>query len=66
VGAYNITFTLIDRGLLEFVGPLGGGNLAHAFGRLLASMQTGRVYEYAMFIIAFAFLTAYAVAAASI
>lgn len=49
-GAYNITFSLIDKGLLEFVGPTGFGRQAVGFGRLLASAQTGRVHDYASFL----------------
>lgn len=46
-GAYNITFSLIDKGLLEVAGPTGGGKLTHRLGTLLARCQTGNVYEYA-------------------
>jgi len=50
-GAYNITFTLIDRGFLESAGPTGLGRQTILLGRLLASTQTGRVYDYAGFML---------------
>lgn len=46
-GAYNITFSLIDKGLLEVVGPTGLGRATIQIGRLLAKAQTGRAYDYA-------------------
>lgn len=52
-GAYNITFSLIDKGLLEVAGPTGLGRQTVLAGRLLASVQTGRVYDYAGFMLAF-------------
>lgn len=55
-GAYNITFSLIDKGLLEFVGPTGFGRQAVSIGRLLAAVQTGRVYDYASFMLAALYL----------
>lgn len=50
-GAYNITFSLIDKGLLEVAGPTGGGKLTYRLGILLARFQTGNVYDYAAFIL---------------
>jgi len=50
-GAYNITFSLIDKGVLEVVGPTGGGLVAYRLGNLLSRVQTGRVYDYAAFIL---------------
>lgn len=52
-GAYNITFSLIDKGLLEVAGPTGLGRQTILAGRLLASVQTGRVYDYAGFMLAY-------------
>jgi proton-translocating NADH-quinone oxidoreductase chain L len=46
-GAYNITFSLIDKGLLEITGPTGLGRVTILTGRLLARVQTGRAYDYA-------------------
>jgi len=50
-GAYNITFSLIDKGLLEIAGPTGLGRQTILLGRLLASVQTGRAYDYAGFML---------------
>jgi len=50
-GAYNITFSLIDKGLLEVAGPTGLGRQTILIGRFLAAVQTGRVYDYAGFML---------------
>ena len=50
-GAYNITFSLIDKGLLELAGPTGLGRQTILAGRVLASAQTGRAYDYAGFML---------------
>jgi len=52
-GGYNVTFSLIDKGLLEFAGPTGLGRQTILLGRLLARAQTGRVYDYAGFMLLF-------------
>jgi proton-translocating NADH-quinone oxidoreductase chain L len=52
-GAYNVTFSLIDKGLLEVAGPTGLSRQTIVLGRLLASAQTGRVYDYAGFMLIF-------------
>ena len=51
-GAYNITFSLIDKGLLEVAGPTGLGKASLQVGRVLTKVQTGRVYDYAAFMLA--------------
>jgi hypothetical protein len=51
-GAYNITFSLIDKGLLEVTGPTGLGKASVQLGRALTKAQTGRVYDYAAFMLA--------------
>jgi NADH:ubiquinone oxidoreductase subunit 5 (subunit L)/multisubunit Na+/H+ antiporter MnhA subunit len=50
-GAYNITFSLIDKGLLEVAGPTGLGRQTILIGRLLSAVQTGRAYDYAGFML---------------
>lgn len=50
-GAYNIVFSLVDKGLLELAGPTGASKQTVRLGRLLASVQTGRVYDYAGFML---------------
>jgi NADH:ubiquinone oxidoreductase subunit 5 (subunit L)/multisubunit Na+/H+ antiporter MnhA subunit len=66
-GAYNIVFGLIDKGLLEFAGPTGAAQQTIRVGRVLASIQTGRAYDYAGFMLgaltcAFLFLNFYELA----
>lgn len=56
LGAYNISFALIDKGLLEWAGPTGLGQQVINGGRLLAATQTGRVYDYASFMLAALYL----------
>jgi NADH:ubiquinone oxidoreductase subunit 5 (subunit L)/multisubunit Na+/H+ antiporter MnhA subunit len=52
--AYNGPFKLIDKGLLECLGPTGLGSLARYVGSVLTGAQTGRAYDYAgMFLAAF-------------
>lgn len=57
-GAYNIPFSLIDKGLLEQAGPTGLGKAATALGRWLTTAQTGRVSDYAAIILLAALLCA--------
>lgn len=52
IHAYNLTFSLIDKGLLEEFGPRGAGVLLNRAGRILASAQTGRVFDYAFSLLA--------------
>lgn len=46
-GAYRVIFALIDKGLLETMGPTGFSTLVIKAGNKLAHTQTGRVYDYA-------------------
>lgn len=55
-GAYNTSFALIDKGLLEFIGPTGLSQSVGGASRLLISVQTGRVYDYASFMLAALYL----------
>ena len=50
-GAYNITFSLVDKGLLEVAGPTGLGRSSFLLGRTLTKTQTGRVYDYGFSIV---------------
>lgn len=45
--AYNGPFVMIDRGLLEYVGPTGLSTLIRRASHFLVSVQTGRAYDYA-------------------
>lgn len=46
-GAYNVVFSLIDKGLLEVAGPTGADIVSVRVGNFFTSAQTGRVYDYA-------------------
>ena len=43
---YQTTYKLIDRGLFEFMGPLGITKTVWENGRIFTSLQTGFVYHY--------------------
>jgi NADH-ubiquinone oxidoreductase chain 5 len=52
-GAYRVVFALIDKGVLEFFGPTGAGNVSFKAGKKLANVQTGRVQDYSWIMIVF-------------
>jgi NADH-ubiquinone oxidoreductase chain 5 len=43
---YLLTFKVIDRGLIEFFGPLSFVRLISKFSTFLSSLQTGFLYNY--------------------
>lgn len=43
---------MIDKGLLEFIGPTSAGQMLTRVGFKVTTAQTGRVYEYALFMYA--------------
>lgn len=45
--AYNGPFVLVDRGLLEYVGPTGFSAVLRRISFVLSSTQSGRAYDYA-------------------
>jgi NADH-ubiquinone oxidoreductase chain 5 len=45
---YNITFKLIDRGLIELLGPLGLVNLISKISFNINKIQTGFIYHYVL------------------
>ena len=49
---YNTTYKLVDRGLFEFLGPLGITRTVWENGRLFTGMQTGFVYHYTFVMLA--------------
>jgi NADH-ubiquinone oxidoreductase chain 5 len=49
---YNTTYKLVDRGLFEFLGPLGITKTVWQNGRLFTGMQTGFVYHYTFVMLA--------------
>jgi NADH-ubiquinone oxidoreductase chain 5 len=48
---YNISFKLIDRGLIELIGPLGITRLITIVSKKVSEIQTGLIYHYAFAII---------------
>lgn len=46
-GSYRVVFSLIDKGLLEFIGPTNLSLLTSRVSFLTRAAQTGRVYDYA-------------------
>ncbi len=49
---YNTTYKLVDRGLFEFLGPLGITRTVWQNGKLFTGMQTGFVYHYTFVMLA--------------
>jgi NADH-ubiquinone oxidoreductase chain 5 len=45
---YNISFKLIDRGLLEYVGPIGLINFIGKLSKKISFFQSGFIYHYAL------------------
>jgi len=45
---YHISYKTIDRGIIEMVGPWGLSKTVLSKSNLLASAQTGSVYDYAL------------------
>ena len=44
---YHTSYKLIDRGVFEFLGPLGLSRMVTRRGDTLAGLQTGFLYHYA-------------------
>jgi hypothetical protein len=44
---YHTSYKLIDRGVFEFLGPLGLSRMVTKRGDTLAGLQTGFLYHYA-------------------
>ena len=49
---YQTTYKLVDRGLFEFLGPLGITKTVWENGRIFTSLQTGFVYHYTFVMLA--------------
>jgi len=47
---------LLDRGLIEYFGPLGVSRLINSLSILISSLQSGYIYNYALTIFLFATL----------
>jgi len=56
---YHTSYKLIDRGVFEFLGPLGISRMVSKRGNDLVSLQTGFLYHYAfVMLLALTFLIA--------
>lgn len=51
---HNISYKVLDRGLIEFFGPLGVSKLISTLSLFISSLQSGFVYNYALTIFLFA------------
>lgn len=47
---YNVTFKILDRGLIEVIGPYGIANTISSFVQRFTRLQSGYVYHYAFII----------------
>jgi len=47
---YHVSYKAIDRGFIEMVGPFGLSLTAYKKSLLLGSLQTGNVYDYALWV----------------
>ena len=56
---YNTTYKLVDKGIIEVLGPKGLSFLAMTFSKQVSSLQSGLVHQYAfiMFIGVTLFMT---------
>ena len=45
--AYHVSYKLIDRGIIEFFGPMGLSNLISKQSKSLHKIQSGLLYHYA-------------------
>jgi NADH-ubiquinone oxidoreductase chain 5 len=48
---YSISYKFIDRGIFEFLGPLGLSTISLKIGSKLHRMQTGHIYHYTLLIL---------------
>ena len=46
LGAYSITFKLIDKGFIEVLGPAGLSNRFNLFARHITWLQSGLIFQY--------------------
>ena len=44
---HNVTYKILDRGLIEQVGPSGIAHLLNSFSKFLSGLQSGLIYNYA-------------------
>ncbi|MBX7076457.1 MAG: hypothetical protein K1X33_03945 [Methanobacteriaceae archaeon] len=48
---YHISFKLVDRGIIELIGPLGITRGLSVIIKRVSNLQTGLIYHYALMII---------------
>jgi NADH-ubiquinone oxidoreductase chain 5 len=53
---HTVSYKLLDRGLIEYFGPLGVSRLINSLSILISSLQSGYIYNYALTIFLFATL----------
>ena len=49
--SYNVSYKIIDRGIIEVLGPMGISNLVNRQSTNLYKLQTGFLYHYALVIL---------------
>jgi NADH-quinone oxidoreductase subunit L len=52
---YRVVFALMDKGLLEAIGPTGLGVMSFKAGAFITALQSGRVYDYAWVMVCFVY-----------
>lgn len=55
-GSYRVVFALLDKGLFETFGPTGLGFSSFRLSNFFTQFQTGRVYDYAWFMVLFIYI----------
>lgn len=50
---YVVTYRVIDRGLLEMIGPLGIARVLKTLTQRVSNIQSGLVFNYLLVMIAF-------------
>ena len=49
---YSISYKIVDRGVLEMLGPYGLSKLINEFSKKSAKLQTGHIYHYTLYYLA--------------
>ena len=45
---YSISYKIVDRGVLEMLGPYGFSKMINEFSKNSAKLQTGHLYHYTL------------------
>jgi len=51
--AHNISYKLLDRGILEILGPLGLQTQMIKFTQVVSRLQSGLIFNYTLYILIF-------------